>query len=120
MGFRDNGVAKANNRSRKTRTDIVYSASKRIGKWQWVWKSYESRDNLEAKEGEKGKLRWNSPFENAGGYTTLGKSVLFWAQRKFGYEYGTGFRGKNLTNLDINMFKANADFGTKEEKSWGS
>ena len=34
----------------------------------------------------------------------LDKSVLFRTLKGFGYEFGAGFRGKNLTKLDKNIF----------------
>ena len=47
---------------------------------------------------------------------TFDKSVLFWARKNSEYKYGTGFRDKSLANLDRNIFKANEDFETKEER----
>ena len=48
--------------------------------------------------------------------TSLDKSVCFWTQQDFGYEYGKGFMGKNWSNLDHGIFKINEFFETKEQK----
>ena len=55
--------------------------------------------------------------ECGGKCTTLDKSVLFWAQKGFGYEYGTGLRDKDIANLDKNIFKAHESFETEEKRT---
>ena len=42
-----------------------------------------------------------------GKVTALGKSVFFWAQQGFEYEYVEEFRGKNPLNLGHGIFKIN-------------
>ena len=68
--------------------------------------------------------KWGNFIANyfGGKCATFDKSVLFWAQKNFEYKYGTGFRDKSLANSDRNIFKADEDSETKEEreKSWGS
>ena len=59
----------------------------------------------------------NSPTQECyGKCTAIDKSVLFRAQKGFGYDYGTGFRNKNLANSDKNIFKAGESFETEEER----
>ena len=46
----------------------------------------------------------------------MDKSVLFWTQKAFGYDYGAGFRNKDSLSLSNNEFRANEDFETEEKR----
>ena len=60
-----------------------------------VWRTFEHVDNLEKRDENRGKLVRNSPTQECGGKcTALDKSVLFWTQKGFEYEYGACFRDK--------------------------
>ena len=48
--------------------------------------------------------------ECGGKVTSLGKSVFFWTQEGFSYEYGKKYRDPNKANHDKNEFKANGNF----------
>ena len=51
-----------------------------------------------------------------GGSYSLDKSVFFWTQHVFGYEYGGGFRDPNSPNLDNGILKVIENFETIEQR----
>ena len=55
--------------------------------------------------------------ECGGKVTSLDKSVFFWAQEGFSYEYGKRYRDPNNANLDQSEFKINENFPNKIKKN---
>ena len=66
---------------------------------------------------------WYSTIRNfltdecGGKVTSLDKSVFFWTQEGFSYEYGRKYRDPNKTNLDKNEFKVNENFSNEEKRT---
>ena len=55
--------------------------------------------------------------ECGGKVASLDKSVFFWTQEGFSYEYGRKFRDPNKTNLDKNEFKVNGNFPNEDKRT---
>ena len=56
-------------------------------------------------------------YECGGKATSLDKSVFFWAQEGFSYEYGRRYRDPDKTNLGKNEFKVNKNFPNGGKRS---
>merc|ERR1712112_657617 len=54
--------------------------------------------------------------ECGGKVASLDKSVFFWTQEGFSYEYGRRYRDPNKNNIGKNEFKVNENFPNEEKR----
>ena len=79
-----------------------------------VWKSSERVSGLDETVSEKGKMVMGFLTKECGGKCASFDKSVFRAQKNFEYEFGTGFRDKNKTDLDQNILEVGGDFETHE------